>query len=134
MKYALIVSGLHANQGSDQSTRDASFTTDETTGHVPVVRRFPPALQFLTRAEPFVEAQLQSAAVHAFKQGRRIEQICGALYHTALELGYHVTIGVQEVYSSNMPSFPGETVMTALLLIDASELRPGTGGSRPVYN
>ncbi|MDZ4700491.1 MAG: hypothetical protein SH809_12360 [Rhodothermales bacterium] len=124
MKYALIVSGLHANQGSDHSSRDAASTTNEAAEHVPVVRRFPPVLQFLTRAAPFIEGQLQSAAVHAFKQGRRIEQICGVLYHTAHELGYHVTIGVQEVYSSNMPSFPGETVMTALLLVDASELRP----------
>jgi hypothetical protein len=134
MKYALTVSGPHDNQGSDRSTRESAFTADKAPGHVPVVRRFPPALQFLTRAEPFVEAQLQTAAAHAFKQGRRTDQVCGVLYHTARELGYHVTIGVQEVYSSNMPSFPGETIMTALLLIDATELHPGIGVTRTGYN
>ncbi len=134
MKYALTVSGPHANQGSDRSTLESALTADKAPGHVPVVRRFPPALQFLTRAESFVEAQLQIAAAHAFKQGRRTDQICGVLYHTARELGYHVTIGVQEVYSSNMPSFPGETIMTALLLIDTTELHPGIGVPRTGYN
>ncbi len=124
MKYPLTVSGLDTRQESGTHQSAYSHGT-ESRANVPVVRRFPPVLQFLTRPESYVEVQLQTAAVHAFKEGRRVDQICGAIYHTALSLGYHVTIGVQEIFSSSMPSFPNETVMSALLMIDCTELRTG---------
>lgn len=47
-----------------------------------------------------------------------MEQICTAIYHTALDAGFRATIGVQEVTSHAMPSFPGEVVHTALLVVD----------------
>ncbi|MEZ4702830.1 MAG: hypothetical protein R2834_21035 [Rhodothermales bacterium] len=135
MKYPLTISGMDTYQASDRSAQDSAYTQGHAAaGKVPILRRFPPALQFITRPESYIEAQLQAAATLAFKQGRRLDQICGTLYHTALGLGYHVTIGVQEVYSANMPSFPGETVMTALLIIDAVELRPGIEAPPPGYN
>jgi hypothetical protein len=130
MKYPLTVSGLEARSPAGIAPHQTTYGPHTAPlDAIPVVRRFPPALQFLTRAEPYVESQLQAAALHAFKQGRRVDQICGTIYHTALSLGYHVTIGVQEVYSASMPSFPGETVLTALLLIDIRDLGSSTHAS-----
>ncbi|MEM1093923.1 MAG: hypothetical protein AAGJ10_04915 [Bacteroidota bacterium] len=85
------------------------------------MRRFPPLLQFLTRTTPYVEQQLRMLAGQLFDQGRTLDQICGAVHQAAHALGYTATIGVKEVFSSEMPSFPGETIMSALLIMD---LRP----------
>ncbi|GAB5518212.1 MAG: hypothetical protein RhofKO_04630 [Rhodothermales bacterium] len=92
------------------------------------LRRFPPLLQFLTRTTPYVEQQLRMLAGQLFDQGRTLDQICGAVHQAAHALGYTATIGVKEVFSSEMPSFPGETIMSALLIMD---LRPVQGPPPP---
>ena len=124
MKYPLSISNPQQN-GSNSSADDQarSFRSEYGDPHVPVVRRFPPAIQFLTRAEQAVEAQLQAIALRTFQDGKSLDQICAALYQTGISLGYTLTIGLQEVYSSKMPSFPNETVMTCLIMVDFSPLR-----------
>ncbi len=114
MKYPLYVSGPGRQAGGEQH----QSRREHHTHNAPVIRRFPPAVQFLSRVEQFIESQIQTVSMQAFKQGKNVDQICAAMYQTALSLGYIITIGVQEVYSSNMPSFPGETILSCLIMID----------------
>ncbi len=95
----------------------------------PVLRRFPPVLQFLTTHSADVEAQLRAVSLEAYRRGKSLEDICSEIYNIALAIGYEATIGVQEVYSSSMPSFPGQTVMSALLLIDLRSTWDSNGQS-----
>ena len=123
MKYPFSVSGSN-QQGSGGPAESQSYRQEYGSNQYPVVRRFPPTIQFLTRAEQSVEAQLQAIALRTFNDGKSLDQICGALYQAGLSLGYTLTIGLQEVYSSKMPSFPGQTVMTCLIMVDFTANRP----------
>ena len=116
MKYPLYVTGPTKQAGTDSQTNNSR--REHHTNNAPVLRRFPPAIQFLSRCEQFIESQIQAIALQSFKTGKSVDQICAAMYKTALSLGYIITIGVQEVYSSNMPSFPKETVMSCLIMVD----------------
>ena len=91
------------------------------------VRRFPPALQILVPVSLEVQQKLQQTVLKHFQQGKTLDVICWELYNTALALGYHATIGVQEVSSNSMPSFAGQTVLSALLLVDLQPI-DGVGG------
>ena len=82
------------------------------------VRRFPPVLQFLTRSSPHIEREIRARSLECFRRGWRIEQICAEIHRAALENSFHATIGVQEVSSRSMPSFPDQTVLSALLIVD----------------
>ena len=95
----------------------------------PLLRRFPPVLQFLTTHSPDVEARLRGLCLDAYRRGKSLEDICSEIYNFAFSLGYEATIGVQEVYSSSMPSFPQQTVMSALLLIDLQSTYDTNGES-----
>jgi hypothetical protein len=86
-------------------------------------RRFPPALQLLTRTTPMVEQQLWAVSHQSFREGKTLKQICVDVYNYAQALGYEATIGVQEVYSASMPSYPGQTIISALMLLDLRPLR-----------
>ena len=112
MKYPVHVSGSSAGRQEDYTR------TEYESAGAPVVKRFPPIIQFLTRSEQFVEAHIQAALLQAFQAGKSTDQICAAIYQAAHTMGYIITIGVQEVYSSNMPSFPNQTVMSCLLMVD----------------
>ncbi len=116
MKYPLYISdGQKQAGGSQQENANRSeFHTND----APVIRRFPPAIQFLSRCEQFIEDQLQAIALRTFKTGKSGDEICAAMYRTALSVGYIISIGVQEVYSASMPSFPKETIMSCLIMID----------------
>ena len=92
--------------------------------------RFPPVLQFLTSPPSDVLLSLRTAARQSFAAEKSVDAICSDVYHAALELGYQATIGVQEVYSSSMPSFPGQTVRSALLMVDL-QAAPDEDGSEP---
>lgn len=120
MKYPLQINGTTSGQASDSHSYRSEYDTNNT----PIVRRFPPVLQFLTRSEPFVETELQATTLRAFQANKNTDQICEAIYKSAMSLGYIVTIGLQEVYSSNMPSFNNETVMSCLIMIDFTAMRP----------
>ena len=82
------------------------------------IRRFPPMVQFLTRSSPHVEREIRANALEIFRRGGRLEQVCAAVYRTAKENRFNATIGVQEISSASMPSFAGETVLAALLIVD----------------
>ena len=131
MKYEHVISGAPKNMGRKQQEPVTNLKS-ERTGPTPAARRFPPVLQILTRTADYIEKQLSAIAMQAFKQGKTIEHICSDLYHYAQTLGFTATIGVQEVYSSNMPSFPGQTVISALLMVDLKPIgMPGASYSRP---
>ena len=85
------------------------------------VRRLPPVLQFVVPVSSEVKMALHQVAQEQFAQGKSLDVICWEVYNCALSYGYYATIGVQEISSRNMPSFPGETVVASLLLVD---LRP----------
>ena len=123
MKYPFSVSGTNQQGAAGQADSRTYRQEYGSTSH-PVVRRFPPTLQFLTRAEQSVEAQLQAVALRTFNDGKSLDQICGALYQAGLSLGYRLTIGLQEVYSSKMPSFPGQTIMSCLIMVDFTPNHP----------
>ena len=117
MKYSFSVNGT-SQHSSDDRADSQSYRQEYGASNTPVIRRFMPTLQFLTRAEQAVEAQLQSVVIQTFNAGKSLDQICAALYQTGLSMGYTLTIGLQEIYSSKMPSFPNQTVMTCLIMID----------------
>lgn len=121
MKYPLYVTGPTKQAGDNQ--QENANRREYHTHNAPIIRRFPPAIQFLSRSEQFIERQVQAVALQAFKTGKNVDQICAAMYQTALSLGYIITIGVQEVYSSNMPSYPKETVMSCLIMVDFTPAR-----------
>ncbi len=114
MTYDLFVSG----NPKKRLRVDREPVAHRRSAPTPVLRRFPPVLQFLTTQPPDVEVQLRAISLEAFRRGKRLEDICSDIYDFALSLGYRATIGVQEVYSSSMPSYPGQTVMSGMLLID----------------
>lgn len=116
--------------GGDGATRppggpQAGIPIDETPRQL--LRRFPPVLQFLTRPDALVEQQMETIALQAHRKGMSLKQICQEVYYYARSVGYEATLGVQEVYSGEMPSFPGQTVMSALLLVDLKRILPQEG-------
>jgi hypothetical protein len=92
-KYQLYVSGSPRAPGRSQG--DGVPLARPAAAPTPVIRRFPPALQFLTRSDPHVEQQLHTVGVQSFHAGRTLEQVCSDIYYQALSMGYAATIGVQ---------------------------------------
>ena len=89
-------------------------------------RCFAPAVQVLTAIDPAIENKINELSWRGHRAGRTLEDICAAIMAMLRKIGFNPAISVQEVYTSNMPSFEGETVMTALILID---LRTGSATS-----
>lgn len=100
------------------------------------LRRLPPVLQIARAIDPVIENKFQELVWRAHRSGQDLRTTCKALKAAATALGYHVKVGVQEVYVDNMPSYPGETVMSALILMDVLISEPqaqgehGTGAHR----
>ncbi|MBO6575708.1 MAG: hypothetical protein JJ896_11960 [Rhodothermales bacterium] len=119
MKYDVIIEGKGQRSGQSEG-----WSADSTEGPrpVPVARRYPPVIQVLTPTDAAIEQQLSAFARQSYKQGKPLKDICRDLYHFAHSLGFEATIGVQEVYSASMPSFPGQTVISALLMVDIRPL------------
>ena len=86
------------------------------------VRSFPPVVQILTPVDPAVENKVGELVWKGHRAGRDLEEICGGIHAMLTRLEYNPAISVQEVYTSNMPSFRGETISTALILIDLRTL------------
>jgi hypothetical protein len=124
MTYDLFVSGKPV--AGVQSNYGDSVEEARIGAPIPVLRRFPPMLQFLTSNSAAVENQLESIAIQAFRDGNDLEHICNEIYNFAMSLGFKATIGMQEVYCSEMPSFPNQTLMTALLMVDLQPLSHST--------
>jgi hypothetical protein len=122
MTYDLFVSG-NASKGIKALDRDDNIDEVRLGSPIPVLRRFPPMLQFLTINSAAVDKQLEGIAVQAFRNGCDLEEICSEIYNFSMSLGFKATIGMQEVYCSDMPSFPNQTLMTALLMIDLQPLQ-----------
>ena len=154
MKYQVFISGAPKNSQARPTHRGGTsqFATDGTpafsgdgTPHIsgdgapadafnfeaqmPKIRHFPPVLQMLTNVEPSFERQMKVQALAAFKQGKDLNHICEELYYCALSFGYDVVLGVQEIYSTRMPSFPNQTVLSTLLMVDAKK-KPVAPGYR----
>lgn len=82
------------------------------------VRSFPPVVQILTPVDPAVENKVEELVWKGHRAGRDLEEICGGIQALLSRVDYNPAISVQEVYTSNMPSFKGQTISTALILID----------------
>lgn len=82
------------------------------------VRSFPPVVQILTPVDPALENKVEELVWKGHRSGRDLEEICGAVHTLLRRLDINPAISVQEVYTSNMPSFAGETISTALILVD----------------
>jgi len=138
MKYQVFISGAPKKRqarhaGGDGASRisgeraprisgdGASARVHDHDEQVPEVKRFPPVLQMLTDVEPSFERQMNVQAMAAFRQGKDINQICEELFYCAISCGYDATLGVQEIYSTSMPSFPNQTVLSTLLMVDAKK-------------
>lgn len=141
MKYHVFVSGAPKSRSRDESAnvQDPHSAREEResgggdgatfAGHggTPVLRRFPPVIQFLTDVDPYVQQQLQSLCIKSHRQGKNLQELCEELYVYARSIGYVLTLGVQEVFSSQMPSFPRQTVQSALLMADLSRITSPNG-------
>ena len=132
MKYQVFVSGAPKSRAetefSDANNHpggDGAAYANH--GGAPVLRRFPPVIQFLTDVDPLVQHQLQTLCVRAHRQGRNLQDVCQELYVYARSIGYMLTLGVQEVFSNQMPSFPQQTVHSALLMVDVKRIAAPEG-------
>ena len=85
-------------------------------------------MQFLTNVDPAVQNHLTSLAWQGHRQNRGLNEICAGLSALSKAMGYEAAIGVQEVTTENMPSYPGQKVMTALIMID---IRPAPSRAEP---
>lgn len=83
------------------------------------IRRLPPVLQLVTPIDPAVERQLGTLIRAAWRAEKDVKTTCRALEAVMKRLGYRVKIGMKEIYVDQVPSCPGETVMSALILMDA---------------
>jgi len=90
----------------------------------PPTRRFAPVLHVLTDVDEETIAQLREIAAAGHRRRRTLEELCYELTARSLALGYATTIAMQEIASRAMPSFPGEKVVTPVLLLDMRPLRP----------
>lgn len=85
------------------------------------MHRMPPVLQFVVPVDPNLSRYLMNAALQRHLAGGDSRAVCDEVYMTALRQGFHATINVQEVVAAGMPSFPGQRILTTLVMID---LRP----------
>ncbi len=131
MQYEHIIAGTPRPRGAPRASASPAFRQGAP-WMAPVTHRFPPVLQVLTRTAPHIEQQLAAIATQAHQQGKTLAEICREIYYYARSLGYHATIGMQEVYSSNMPSFPDQTVISALLMVDLVSLSARPSCRRPM--
>lgn len=100
---------------------------------IAVARRFAPVVQVLTTDGKSLEQQLSQMAHRSFAEGKALKDICSDLYSFARTSGFDATIGVQEVYSTSMPSFAGQTVISALLMVDLRPLWTSGEAVFPAY-
>ncbi|PIQ61267.1 MAG: hypothetical protein COV99_09860 [Bacteroidetes bacterium CG12_big_fil_rev_8_21_14_0_65_60_17] len=83
------------------------------------IRRLPPVLQLITPIDPAIEHQLDALIRAAWRADKDVKTICRALEAVMQRLGYRVRIGMKEIHVDQVPSFPGETVASALILMNA---------------
>ncbi len=88
------------------------------------IRRLPPVLQLVTPIDPAVQQQLETLIRAAWRADKDVVTTCRALEAVMKRLGYRVKIGMKEIHVDQVPSCPGETVASALILMDAEHL-PG---------
>lgn len=86
-------------------------------GHLPV-HRMPPVVQFLAAVDPSLSRYLTNIALQAYLRGADAHAICDEVYAMALRLGYTAVINTQDVYAAGMPSFPGQRILTTLVMVD----------------
>ena len=139
MKYEVLISGKPKRTSRAHADRPPISSAQRVDGPPPVdatvrttpppaprqenkagtaMHRFPPILQILTQVPLPVQQELQSVSMQAFRDNASLEDICKQVYNQARTLGYDAVMGVQEVFSSSMPSFPSQTVMSALIMVD----------------
>jgi len=82
------------------------------------MHRMPPVLQFVVPVDANLSGYLINAALQRHLAGADSRAVCDEVYMIALRQGFHATINVQEVVAAGMPSFPGQRILTTLVMVD----------------
>lgn len=132
VKYKVFISGQPRPMSRAQGDRPARSSGQAARGGRSAslqMHRFPPVIQVLNETPLSIGSQLQAISLQAFNQGSSLSEICKEVHTYARQLGFAAVLGVQEVYSDSMPSYPEETVMSALIMVDLRPLmaKQGTG-------
>jgi hypothetical protein len=116
MRHQLVPAPMHyeSTLGRHRTTLAVPASFDATAAH----HRLQPVIQYVSNVDLSVQYRLSNAAQIAHAEGRNVYEICSSIKSVALSLGFNPIIRVQGVESEDMPSFPGRTIITALILID----------------
>jgi hypothetical protein len=113
MKYRHFVSAQPVPNSSAQA--GSLWATDPAAAEV---HALPPTLHFVGSSNPHVERFVHSAVAQASLSSPTRRQLIEAVQAAALQMGYAATVQASMATASGMPSFPGVTVGTTVLLID----------------
>ena len=97
----------------------------------PVLRRFPPVLQFVTKQRSDVTADLNRLVTQGYERGLSLDDIRIELIAYLSVRGFQAFIRVHEVRSEDMPSFPGQTILTGMLIVDLKQGAPVPQAKHP---
>lgn len=112
-------------QGSTDRRCDRAATPGrDRTAPQPLLRRFPPVLQFVTKQRSDVTADLNRLVTQGYERGLSLEDIRAELMKFLSSRGFRAFIRVHEVRSEDMPSFPGQTILTGMLIVDLKQGTP----------
>jgi hypothetical protein len=112
----------YSSDGRMPSLGISSHSPEPDRAGTPGIRCFPPVIQFLTDVDPDVQRRLQAICTDMQFYEKGLQNVCRELYLCARSEGYELSLAVQQVFSTQMPSFPNQTVQTALLLADAKPI------------
>jgi len=104
-------------QGGHAPSFVPHFNGQRPDGALPV-HRMPPVVQFLAAVDPSLSRYLTNIALQGYLRGSDAHAICDEVYGMALRLGYTAVINTQDVYAAGMPSFPGQRILTTLVMVD----------------
>lgn len=127
-KYELPADATFAGSPDREPSASRGFDTSLDEAHrahgapKPVLRRFPPVLQFVTRQRSDLTAELERLVRQGYERGLNLNEIRGELVSYAASKGFSAFIRVHEVRTEDMPSFPEQTILTGMFLVD---MRPG---------
>jgi len=76
----------------------------------------------VTKQRSDVAAGMNGVVAKGFERGLSLEAIRRELIDYALINGFVAFIRIHEVRTDDMPSFPGQTILTGMLIVD---LKPG---------
>jgi hypothetical protein len=116
---------------ADQRVDRPSAPGRDRTSPKPLLRRFPPVLQFVTKQRSDVAADLNRLATQGYDRGLSLDDIRSELIAYLSSRGFGAFIRVHEVRSEDMPSYPGQTILTGMLIVDLKQAAPAPESKQP---